>query len=265
MTRSASIGSAPPPAHPPLARLPGLPGLPGAPSLSIDQLLDLGRSNAAGIWPLGRELSRARNHHLTNRASELRDALTGTCDWYEVDVRRIRGELVASHDPTPALDALRMRDWIRIVAAARRGIKLDFKERDAIAPTLDLVRAAGVPDERLIINVRVLDPRRGGLDAAHLRRIRARFPRATVNLSLGDGNLTPARLRAAAELAHAVGGPIAFPLELSRITRDVVAILRASGGSVAAWNDPRRSPVDDRARTRRELRALGVDGMLDLR
>lgn len=228
----------------------------------VDELVAIGRRNAAGRWTVGDDLADARNMHSTNRASELRDALEGDFDWLEVDVRRIAGNLVASHDRIPARDALRMQDWIRIGASTERGLKLDFKERAAIAPTLDLVSAASVPDERLVINV----PTRGAqsLTLEQLRRIRRRFPRATINLSLGSGAYTSGVIARAVELGRALGGSVAFPLDLARVDGRTVRAF-AAGGSVAIWNDPLRTPVRDLEAARRRLRAWGVDGTIDLR
>ena len=228
----------------------------------LDTLVALGRRNPTGRWTIGADLADARNMHATNRRSELRRALTGDYDWLEVDIRRIGGTLVASHDRIPARDALLMRDWIAIGSATGRGLKLDFKEREAITPTLDLVADAGIPDELLVINVPVLG--RGGVSLDQLLRIRERLPNATINLSLRGSGWNGRAARAIVELARRVGGPIAFPVELSSIDARLVAALRR-GGRIAVWNDPKRSPVSDRDVARRRLRALGVDGTIDLR
>ena len=244
----------------------GSPAIPTSPralgDAAIDELVRLAAGNRDGRWSIGDDLAEARNMHSTNRASELREALRGDYDWLEVDVRRIERRLVASHDRVPARDAMRMEDWIRIGAATERGLKLDFKERDAIAPTLDLVAAAGVADERLVINV----PLRGAqaLTLDQLRRIRRRFPHATINLSLGSGAYTAAVVTRAVRLGRALGGPVAFPLDLARLNSRIVDAFRA-GGRVAIWNDPLRTPVRDLAATRERLRAWGVDGTIDLR
>lgn len=228
----------------------------------LDELVQLGRRNSDGRWTVGDDLADARNMHATNRAGELRDALAGEFDWLEVDVRRIGGRLVASHDRVPARDALRMEDWLRVGAATERGLKLDFKERDAIAPMLDLVAAAGISNERLVINV----PTRGSqaLTLDQLRRIRRRFPRATINLSLGSGAYSAAVIGRAVSLGRALGGPVAFPLDLARVDARIVRAF-SDGGRIAIWNDPLRTPVRDRAAAHRRLRAWGVDGTIDLR
>lgn len=228
----------------------------------VDELVRLGERNAGGRWHIGDDLAEARNMHATNRASELRAALRGDFDWLEVDVRRIAGRLVASHDRVPARDALRMEDWLRVGAATERGLKLDFKERDAIAPMLDLVAAAGIAQERLVINV----PTRGSqaLTLEQLRRIRRRFPRATINLSLGNGAYTTAVIARAVALGRDLGGPVAYPLDLARVDQRIVRAF-APGGHVAIFNDPRRTPVRDLDAARRRLRQWGVDGTIDLR
>jgi hypothetical protein len=243
--------------------VPALPSNPRALAADLlDELIRLGRDNAAGRWSVRGDLADARNMHATNRMGELRAALTGDYDWLEVDVRRIDGRLVASHDRMPARDALRMEDWIRIGAATERGLKLDFKERAAVAPTLDLVTRAGIAHERLVINVPVRGDERLSLD--QLRRIRRRFPRATINLSLGSGAYTARVIATAVALGRGVGGPVAFPLDLARVDDRIVRAFTA-GGHVAIWNDPRRTPVRDRDATREQLRSWGVDGTIDLR
>jgi hypothetical protein len=249
----------------PVAGLPpitiAMPGSSLAPAM-LDSLIALGRHNDSGVWPLDGDLANARNKHVTNRLGELRDGLIGGYDWLEADVRVRGGVPIASHDATVDAGALRMADWVRVGAATERGLKLDFKERAAIAPTLDLVAKAGVPDERLVINVSVLG--RDGLTLAQLRRIRARFPRATINLSPDVRAYTAVCIAKAVALATALGGPVAFPLDAARLDANIVRGFRA-GGRVAAWNDPARWHPRDIAATALELRAWGVDGTIDLR
>jgi hypothetical protein len=241
-----------------------LPGVPDA-TLStglVSSLVALAAGNPGGAWPLDGDLADARNKHVTNRLSELREGLRGPYDWLEVDVRLIDGVPTASHDRSVGPGALRMADWIRIGAASQRGLKLDFKERRAIAPTLDMVASAGVADARLVINVPVLGSR--GLSARQLRRIRARFPNATLNLSPDVRRYDAAAIRSLGRLAAEVGGPIAFPLDLALLDERVVrALLRH--GRVSVWNDPDRTYVSSRAAVRARLRAWGVDATIDLR
>jgi hypothetical protein len=231
-------------------------------SRTIQSLIDAGRSNAAGVWQLDADLADARNKHVTNRLDELRDGLAGSYDWLEVDVRLVGGTPIASHDAKVGPGALRLDDWVRVGAATQRGLKFDFKEHVAIAPTLDLVAKAGIPDERLIINVPILG--RDGLTLSQLRRIRTRFPRAMINLSPDVPSYTPSAIARAVALATALGGPVAFPLDAARLDAGIVRAFRA-GGRVAVWNDPARWHARDVAGEVRQLRAWGVDGTIDLR
>lgn len=228
---------------------------------AVGALLDLARANASGVWPADGDIARARNKHVTNRLSELREGLAGAFDWLEVDVRMHQGSPVAAHDAIGP-DSLRMRDWLAVCASSGRGLKFDIKEWAALEPTIRLIEGADIPDERLVLNVGVLGA--AGTPLAALRDLRQRFPRAVLNLSPNVRPYASSVARSCVALALQVGGPIAFPLDVAKLTPEIVRAFRR-GGRVSAWNDPRRFPCPDVAAETARLRRMGVDGTIDLR
>jgi len=222
----------------------------------IGSLIDVARANPGGRWQAGTDIARARNAHVTNTAGELRTALSGPFDWLECDVRVRGGVLVTAHGSHDRR-ALHLRDWLRIAVASGRGIKLDVKEATALTALLYLVRESGADQASVIVNV----PAGNGAAA---RRIRSVLPDCIVNLDPGPAPYTAAALERVAAVARSIGGQVMVPLDAQHVTPEVVRLARRAG-RVAIWNDPRRfdpGPVD--AATKR-LRAMGVDGMVDLR
>ncbi len=206
-------------------------------------------------WPTGRDIAVARNAHLTNTRQELVDALRSESDWLEGDVGMHDGQPVMRHAPGDAVD-LTLERWLRIVATSGRGAKLDLKDADALPSMLRAIRAADIPEHRLIINVEVLP-------VEQLRSIRRAFPKAIVNLSpVADADLTDMELVALQSAADVVRGNLMFPIRIDLMSADVVRALRPFG-RIAVWNEPRLwnpSPNDTAC-----LRAMGVNGMVDLR
>ncbi|MCZ4495543.1 MAG: hypothetical protein JWM25_126 [Thermoleophilia bacterium] len=228
------------------------------------QLLRTASTGNDRSWPRTADIADARNAHRTNTLAELRSALASSATWLEGDLRLRDGRPVLAHGAHDGW-SLSLRDWLEIGAASGRGLKLDFKQAAAVEPTLRMLRDAKVPDERLIINV-ATSARSGGARVRldQLQSIRARFPKAILNLDPGPAPYDPVMLNAVVRLARSVGGPVMFPLDLAHVTPAVVRALRAAG-RVAVWNDPRRTPPGDVAETTRRLRRWGVDGMVDLR
>jgi len=227
----------------------------------INDVIASGRANPDGIWPIGRDIADARNKHLTNRLNELHDGVKGQYDWFEVDVRMLDGKPVAAHD-APDASALWMEDWIHIGSATGRGLKFDFKDRQAIAPTVEFITKHAIPQERMILNVPAGGV--GGTPPEQLLALRTQFPQAIINLSPVGHVYSDAAITAAVTLAKHIGGPIMFPLDAERVTPSIITKFRR-GGRVAIWNDPSRWVPRDIATATRVFREWGVDGMIDLR
>jgi hypothetical protein len=212
--------------------------------------------NDAARWDPSRDIADARNAHSTNTPAELLEALEGSYDHFEGDVRIAgNGRIVMAHDRGDTR-GLTLDDWLEIGKRSGRALKLDFKDGAAILPALERAKALGIRGTHLVINVSTRT------DDETLRRIRAAYPDAWINLSPG-GTYDSATLRSLARQARRVGGKVQFPLRWDRVTPQVVRAL-APYGRIAIWNDPRIAPADlsvERAR----LRAMGVDGTIDLR
>jgi hypothetical protein len=219
-------------------------------------LLRLAAARPDLAWPVEADVSIARNAHETNTRDELAGALRGEFDWLEGDVRLDRtGRPVMQHDRDGSSD-LDLATWLRVADASGRGAKLDVKVRDALPATIALVQQSGIDQRRLIINV-------GIWPAAELASIRRAFPDAIINLGPGsNAALTSADLVGAQVAARIVGGRVMFPIRQDFVTPGIVDALKPFG-RVAVWNSPKLTNPGPRDVPR--LRAMGVDGMIDLR
>lgn len=252
-------------------------------------------SNAGRAWPPGTPLSAARNAHYTNTADEMLQSLLGDYNFLEGDFRLEAGlrrlpvldrwrEPIAAHD-TDHVDGLTLSEWLDLGVASGRGLKIDIKQAAAVPKILAEVKKRNIPEERLIFNADVIRGPGGrsrlvlafarltqdltcGLD--ELKEIRRQFPRATIALGAYTGKTAPGTRYSAKqverfkEIAREVGGPTMFVLRAELVDAGVVAKLRPAG-RVGIWNDPSTySPVDVDADAKR-FRAMGVDGVIDLR
>lgn len=222
-------------------------------------------TRAVHEWNTTYHISLSHNAHRTNTEKELVAALNGKYNWFEGDIRvGSDGTVIMSHDRHDQ-GSIRTDEWIKIGAASGRGLKFDFKEARAIEPVLKMAKELGIPDERLIFNCTVLDPRGNYANASveQLQNIRRQFPKAIINISF-PLPYSAERIYAAAQIAEIVGSPIMYPLRSDQITPAVVRALAVSG-IVAAWNDPAKFSPPDIAFETARLRAMGINGMIDLR
>lgn len=246
------------------------PGAPGRAELGTDvvrSLRELARGADSDVrWDRDGDIAAARNAHRTNSIPELRAALAGPSTWLEGDVRARSGRAVMAHDARRRDAELSLRDWIAIGAASGRGLKLDVKDASVIDDALRMLRAADVPAHRVLFNVAAsgADRSRSRASIDQLRRIRAAYPSAIINLDPGAPPYDAACIARVVQVAKAVGGRIMFPLDAKAVTPAAVRELRRVG-RVAVWNDPRTFDPGDIAATTRRLRSMGVNGMVDLR
>lgn len=262
-----------------------------------DELLDQARDPAQRHlrWKPGQPLSQAHNAHYTNTPLELQQALQGEFNFFEGDIRlegearqmpfldRVREPLMA-HD-IGDIDGLSFREWLQVGAASGRGIKLDIKQAAALPKVVEEVKRQQIPEHRLIFN---FDAAFGPgvsknlkvwafnvltdfiVDIQDLRALRREFPDATIALGLFTKASAPGtrytdeQLDRLTELAGQVGGPITFPMRAEFLEAAAVRKLKPHG-SVSVWNDPSSFRPDDLDQARRHFRAMGVDGMIDLR
>lgn len=248
-------------------RLPGPLGVGFAPERfdapTRAALLGLARARGAATWPIDGDIATARNAHRTNTAVELQAALAGDFDWLEGDVRMRGGEAVLAHGASDS-DALPLREWLAIGTASKRGLKLDFKEARALEPARRLVKDAGIAEERVIFNVAIAGRGAAHVSIGELRALRKAFPKAILNLDPGPAPYGAADIARAVQVARELGGRVMFPLEAQHATERVIRGFR-KGGRVAIWNDPRRSDCGDIGAATKRFRALGANGMIDLR
>lgn len=219
-------------------------------------LLALAQARPELAWPLGRDISQSSNAHVTNTRRELADALRSDHDWFEGDVGLLDGRVVMRHDADDPVVDLDLESWLRVVDASGRGAKVDIKAAAALPQILELVRRSGIPEHRIMFNV-------GLWPTPELLSIRRAFPNAIIDLSpRADAELSAADITRLQVTSRVVGGPLMFPIRVDLVDAGVVRALRPFG-RVAIWNSPGLTkPADgDPAR----LRAMGVDGMIDLR
>lgn len=226
----------------------------GGPDDAQLRALALARPELA--WDPRADISAARNWHASNTREQLAAGLRSESNWLEVDVRVDgSGRAVLQHDADAPIE-LSVEQFLSIVGPSGRGAKFDVKEREALPLVLDLARRSGIPQQRLLFNV-------GAWPAPMLRTIRSDFPDSIVNISpVSDGDLTGSDLAQLQVAARIVGGQVMFPLRHELVTPGVVNALRPYG-RIAVWNVP--GITNPGARDEAKLRAMGVDGMIDLR
>lgn len=234
---------------------------------TYDPLVALARATASHDvrWTRASSWRDARNAHETNSAKTLVHALSSDANWIEGDLRvDEHGRLVMAHDEHDEGWGVSLERWLAIGAASGRGVKVDLKEPAGFDAMLDAIEASRIDQARLILNVPVAGRPDRILDDAQLRRLRERFPRATVNLSpTGQEQLSHAVVAELARTAQVVGGAVMFPLQWDLLRDDVIRALRPFG-RVATWSSPAWGSPSDVAREAAELRRRGVDGMVDL-
>lgn len=207
-------------------------------------------------------LDGATNAHRTNTVEEMTEALDHDTDWLEGDIREEidrPGQIEARHDEgrEPG-DNLTFDQWLDAGLASGRGLKLDIKEPELTPQILDQLEERGVPDERLMFNLKAEDIARYGPE------IRERFPDAILAINPPDQGLTPEGLARMAQLADELGGQSTFVIREDLLSDEAVQALQGHG-SISIWNDPSR-PADGSIEERtRELRERGVNGVIDLR
>jgi hypothetical protein len=200
----------------------------------------------------------ARNAHRTNTKEQFEEALEGGFDWFEGDVRaeiNHRDRLEMRHDEIhESGDNLTLREWLEQGKKAGKGLKLDVKETELMEQLLDTVEDVDPPQDKLMFNLGDSGMDRWGAE------IRRRFPDAilAINPRGGEGRIDAARVDRMIELATRFGGPVTFVLHEGQVSPEAVARLQEHG-PVSIWGD-----VSDAEKRRRELRAAGVEGMIDL-
>lgn len=272
-----------------------LPGAFKQGAMSENQKMELsklaGKRRDLAVQP-GDDIADARNAHRTNTFEELKESLEGDYNWLECDVRRegpmrplfhVGGDRrpITSHDPYQT-NGMLFEDWLAITKASGRGLKMDFKDSEAIDDVLVILKKNRIPDERLILNVGISDPGEASLksgsvplrdrpvDDSRIQHIRRDFPKAIINLSPGtssttdDGKYTVWQIEQMIRYAKASGQPVMFPLRADMVTREIVQSLKAFG-KVAIWNDPGSYSPKDVAAEVGKFRQWGVEGMIDIR
>lgn len=217
------------------------------------ELVQAARAQALRL-PQLRPWGEAINAHHTNTPEELREAIAGDFDCFEVDVRVMKGfdgkpTPVAAHDQG-SLGGVTLDEWFSIAGATGRYLKLDFKEPEALPAVLALAKKHGVAGDRLVFNL--------SANPKALEAVRQAFPTATLAIGApADG----ARQEEIAALAKRLGPPVTFVMQRDDIDAGAVARLEAVG-PISAWGE--RGSRAEREAIAQRLRELGVTGMIDL-
>ena len=252
----------------PPAACPATPGgskAGGTAPMARDQI-----SLGATTWHRGRELSEAKNAHSTNTKEDFEHALKHGYNWLEGDIRTEINEpkqLEMRHDKGhESGDNLTLEEWLTKGKASGRGLKLDVKEGERIDEILAMCERVGVPSERLMFNLGDGDMAKWGAE------IRARFPDAQIAVNPTDaldgkkneGPLEGWQVDRMIALQQDTGSPTTFVVRYDRLTDEAIRKL-SEHGTISVWNSPGQGGVDDIPQLTRELRARGVDGVIDLR
>lgn len=236
----------------------------------IDRLRTLAkrRRSPETEWSNHRPLSQSSNAHRTNTKEEMREALQSDHNYFEGDIRPELNPphaLEMRHDTGQEDgDNLTFREWLSVGKESGRGLKMEFK--DAAHANVDSVikdiQSAGVPGDKLMFNI---GP---GTAKAWGPKIRKAFPDAIIAVGSPFGDRTVGA-EEAKQMTDAVRslppGPTTFILNHRHFDPSAIPVLKKAG-TISMWNDPNHEPggFDPGARVK-ELRKLGIDGMIDLR
>lgn len=218
---------------------------------------------AAGRWVPGADPSAIRNAHYGNTRAQLAYALARGYNSVEGDVRMRDGQPVMQHDELGSHD-LTFEQWAVLMARAGRHMRIDLKEREALEPVAATLERLGVPAGSVTFNVSARAPwSQGNQTIETIGALRARFPDAWITINL------PMPFRPGVEIATSVarsvgGGKLGVAVMGGFASAQTIARLRSAFDVVNAWNEPRLGHLDIQSETAR-LRALGVNGMIDLR
>ncbi|MCW2922119.1 MAG: hypothetical protein JWL76_1993 [Thermoleophilia bacterium] len=207
--------------------------------------------------------STMRNAHYANTRSQLAFALSGPYNTVEGDLRMRDGIPVMQHDDISSRD-LTFEQWAILVHRAGKHLRMDFKEATALAPVEAILRRLGIPDDVLTFNVSAALPwSEGHVPVDDVVALRAQHPGSwiTINLAVPDGPV----YRYAACVARRLGPErLGTTVLAGFVNEPEIRRLRAAFEFVNAWNVPALKDFDIAAESAR-LRAIGVNGMLDLR
>ncbi|MCW2928390.1 MAG: hypothetical protein JWM86_2358 [Thermoleophilia bacterium] len=256
----------------PAWRVPGpeLPGIPPShpalplPVPTLEQLARIAESAPASHrFTPGSHPSTITNAHYSNTRAQLGYALAGPYNSVEGDVRIKDGIPVMVHDAGGASD-LTFEQWALLAHRAGKHLRIDLKEARALPQVASLLERIGVPSGSITFNVGIITPWSHATQSPDaIRALRARFPESWITLNLpvplGPGFVLAERF---ARTLHDPRLGVAILAGLT--TAADVRLLRRSFAVVNAWNLPQLGSTDPATWTAR-LRAMGVNGMIDLR
>lgn len=210
-------------------------------------------------WHRGQPLSEARNAHRTNTKEQFQEALKSGANWFEGDVRlEIDGSGIEMRHDTQheSGDNLTLREWLTMGKASGRGLKLDVKEPQHMAEILKEVKEAGIPEERLMLNLQFDGMDKWGAE------IRKQFPNAILAINPPtDGKLSATDARRMVDQAKKFGDPVNFVVRYDKLTDEAIReFQKHPGAAISVWG----SGVKDVAGTTESLKRRGVNGMIDL-
>jgi hypothetical protein len=231
---------------------------------SLEALRRLARATPDKTWRPADGLATARNAHFTNTPDQLSEALRGDFSSLEADVRMRDGKAVLAHQPW-SNDGMLLSDWLTVTGASGRLLKLDIKDVSALDAAIRLVQEAKIPAERVMFNVYYAQgPRSGDLSWEQLKSIRQRMPESWISMDipLFAPDIVVNRVIKAAERLGT--DRLAASVEAQYVNETLVKRLTPHF-TVNAWNEPKRYLPKSIDIATRRLRALGVNGMIDLR
>ncbi|MCY1022557.1 FAM151A/B family protein [Pyxidicoccus sp. MSG2] len=211
---------------------------------------------AGTTWTGDLPLSEARNAHRTNTREQFEAALDSNANWFEGDVRQEinRDSPEMRHDSGHEDgDNLTLHEWLTMGKESGRGLKLDIKEGDQVPAVLDELERVGIPEDRLMLNLSFADMQRWGAE------IRERFPNAILAINPPtDGQVKAGDAAKMVEMARALGGPVTFVVRHDKLTDEAIQTFLPAG-TVSVWGS-----AEDPAKAAEDLRARGVNGMVDI-
>lgn len=183
--------------------------------------------------------------HRINDLLGLKVAVKSKAHFIEGDVRQKDEESLMNHDPlTGKNEYLTLKRWAETISLSGQGMKLDFKETEAVEPSLSILKELAFPSQRLILHASVF---KGPDDREPVfqpdifsRQCRAFSPDVLVSFgfttSPGCSSFTQEMIKEAVDFVSSVQ-PAIICIRVELATEEIMEQLINRGIPVTLWSD----------------------------
>jgi hypothetical protein len=213
--------------------------------------------------------------HRVNSKAKLEQFLASDIQLCECDVLVGRdGRVIMAHPPETTSD-LTFEEHARQMIAAGRAVKYDFKDPNAVAPAVEILRKLKPDADKVMFNADVTRGPGGDIPAVgliYMKLCRRAFPRSIISLGATTGAApvrkpySPQEREDLKKAAREIGGPVTFALKADCVLGDtsvVEELLAEPNWSVTIWNS-RLSSFSPNSQNLEKFRNLVRRGYVDM-